>query len=313
MAKIRLVLEAGLVSACLVVLQPSPQAQGGHSEWSAPVNLGPVINSAGTETAPELSKNGLALYFATNRLSNGGISDTWDIWVSLRAKRDVEWDEPFSLGPAINTEAYNEIGPAFSRDGHWLFFQSNRPGFGAGDLWASWRQHTSNALGWTVPENLGTAVNTQFGEAAPTFFEGDDGIPAELYFTSGRPRPGGSRDEDIYVSVLDGNGQFGPPTRVAELCSPFNDGGPTISHNGLELYFASDRAGSFDIYVSRRDSLLEPWSAPVSLAIANSLSGEAHPTLSADGTMLIFNSNRPGGYGGHDLYVMARTIGGLGQ
>ena len=37
------------------------------SEWSAPVNLGPDINSAFEEFLPEVSKNGLSLYFASNR------------------------------------------------------------------------------------------------------------------------------------------------------------------------------------------------------------------------------------------------------
>ena len=49
------------------------------------------------------------------------------------------------------------------------------------------------------------------------------------------------------------------------------------------------------------------WSAPVNLAALNTSAAEAAPALSADGTTMIFNSNRPGGQGGLDLYVSTRT------
>ncbi len=308
MAKRGLVL-AGVVSACVVLLQLSPRADLLFSEWSSPVNMGGVVNSSATEVAGEFSKDGLALYFGSDRL----VSNSFDIWVSRRAGSESEWETPVALGSTINASGFNDIGPAFSRDGHVLFFQSNRPGgFGAGDIWMSWRARTKLDTGWNLPENLGAVVNTAFGETAPAFFEGDEDAPAELYFTSTRPRPGsGSKDEDIYVTVIGDDGRFGPPVRVAELCSEGNDGGPTISHNGREMYFYSDRPGSAasDIYVSTRPNLSAPWSTPLNLSVANSAAGDAHPALSADGTMLVFNSARPGGYGGHDLYVMTRTKG----
>ena len=42
-------------------------AQPKYSEWSAPVNLGCTINSASTDQGPALSKDGLSLYFASQR------------------------------------------------------------------------------------------------------------------------------------------------------------------------------------------------------------------------------------------------------
>ena len=42
-------------------------AQPHYSDWSAPVNLGPVINTTANESGPTLSKNGLSLYFSSNR------------------------------------------------------------------------------------------------------------------------------------------------------------------------------------------------------------------------------------------------------
>jgi len=49
------------------------------------------------------------------------------------------------------------------------------------------------------------------------------------------------------------------------------------------------------------------WSAPVNLGTVNSPQSDNHPGLSADGLSLYFHSNRPGGQGGEDLYVVRRT------
>ena len=74
------------------------------------------------DRAPAISKDGLSLYFASNRLESFGGED---IYVSQRETRDSEWGPAMNLGPIINTTA-NEMVPAFSRDGHLLFFASNR-------------------------------------------------------------------------------------------------------------------------------------------------------------------------------------------
>src|SRR5687768_9355798 len=91
----------------------SPDAQK-YSEWSAPVNLGPNVNSASQDRAPAISKDGLSLYFGSMRpLGFGGE----DIYVSQRETREDEWGPAVNLGSIINTPT-NESVPAFSRDGH---------------------------------------------------------------------------------------------------------------------------------------------------------------------------------------------------
>ena len=74
------------------------------------------------DRGPAISKDGLSLYFASNRLDGFGGED---IYVSQRETRDDEWGPAVNLGPIINTTA-NEMVPAFSRDGHLMFFASNR-------------------------------------------------------------------------------------------------------------------------------------------------------------------------------------------
>jgi len=64
------------------------------------------------------------------------------------------------------------------------------------------------------------------------------------------------------------------------------DACPTISKDGLSLYFRSNRPGhgSFDIWVSQRDSLEEPWGVPANLGpTINGPYGEYCTTFSPDG------------------------------
>src|SRR6266403_3990169 len=83
--------------------------------------------------------------------------------------------------------------------------------------------------------------------------------------------------------------------------------GPSISKDGRSLYFASNRSGNFDIWVSQRVSEDSPWEAPVNLgAPVNTTRLESVPTLSRDGHWLFFNSDRPGGFGGVDIWASFR-------
>ena len=92
--------------------------------------------------------------------------------------------------------------------------------------------------------------------------------------------------------------------------SDLEDQDASISRHGLSLYFQSARAGGFggfDIWVSRRTSVDEPWGPPQNLGPAiNTPFNELNPTLSGDGHRLFFNSNRPEGFGSNDIYVSRR-------
>jgi hypothetical protein len=99
-----------------------------------------------------------------------------------------------------------------------------------------------------------------------------------------------------------------------------NDQHPAISHDGLSLYFTSDRevgCGGLDIWVTRRASVNSPWGQPVNLdagrlalglpCVINSDLADGVPNLTPDGRYLFFNSFRREGCGGFDLYYSVRT------
>jgi Tol biopolymer transport system component len=274
-----------------------------HSEWSEATNLGATVNSSFDDSGPGLSKDGLSLYFTSTRPGFGGE----DIWVSQRASERDPWGTPANLGPTINTAGF-ERAPAFSRDGHWMFFGSSRPGGVAGsfDIWASWREFVHDDFGWQAPVNVGPGINTAFTDNAPAFLEIEDGSQF-IYFTSNRP--GGPGDFDLYMSTRFADGTWGPADPIVELNTSANEARPAIRRDGLEIFFQSNRPGSafFDLWSATRTTSADGWSAPINLGAANSGSADVQPTISSDQETLIFASARTEGFGGLDLYVSTRT------
>ncbi len=274
-----------------------------YSEWSPPVNLGPLVNSGSNEAGPALSKDGLSLYFQSNRPGGHGGND---IWVSQRASRQDAWGQPVNLGPTINTAA-NEDAPAFTRDGHTMFFNSDRPGgFSMRDIYIAQRTHTDDDFGWEEPVNAGPALNSASMDAGPSYLENEEAGPPLLYF--GSTRLGGVYD--IYVSAQAADGSWGPAVLVPELSSSQSDQRPSVRFDGLELFLHSDRPGGVslaDLWVSTRETTLDPWSAPVNLgATVNSTSIDQQPFIASDRETLFFASDRPGGHGNLDIYMTTR-------
>jgi Tol biopolymer transport system component len=120
---------------------------------------------------------------------------------------------------------------------------------------------------------------------------------------------------DIYEAEAesDRKGDFGLPGLVSELSTSATDYQPVLRKDGLELIFASSRPGGLgtypDLWVSTRESTMDPWSIPSNLGtLVNSTAFDFHPTLSWDGTTLIFASERGGAAAGWaDLWMSTRA------
>jgi hypothetical protein len=240
------------------------------------------------------------LYFVSNRPDGFGEND---LYVARRESVDLPWDWPVNLGATINSAGV-EANPALSRNEHHLFFSRNAPG-GPGDIWVSYRKSVHDDAGdggWQLPVPLGPGVNTGDAEFTPAYFENRKwGLP-QLFFT--RPQPG-SALADIYVADA-----FGSAAPVTELNSTGSDARPSITADGLEIFFHSNRTGSVgnDLYSSGRKSVLDPWSAPQTLGtVVNSAASDFLGAISPDGMTLFFTSTRDGGFGATDIYVTTRT------
>jgi len=282
--------------------------------WSAPVNLGPPVSSIltgsplqGADFNPFISRDGLSLYFSSDRPGGYG---SFDIWVSHRATVDDPWGPAENLGPNVNTP-FVENSPALSSDSRRLYFQSDRPfGFGNLDLYVSERRSKRDDLAWQAATNLGSNINTSFDEFSATLFEEDETGTTTLYFTSNRPGLGGN---DIYASELNDDDEqvtFEPALLSSELSTPENDGSVVFRRDGLEVILSANRTGTIggnDLWVRTRASTSDPWSPLVNLGpVVNTQFQENRPALSSKGTELYFGSNRPSP-GGFDIYVCTRT------
>src|SRR5215469_15931299 len=195
--------------ALLLSVFPARAQQFGP--WSRPTNLGATVNSTCSDQHPALSKDGLSLYFASDRVldqnnpSNvsacAGASNHLQLWVTHRDCLDstdstCNWQAPEFLkinsapNPYVAT-LFMDMAPNLSTDGHWLFFHSRRPGgCNAGhtpngyffELWAAHRKNNRDDQGWETPINLGCTLNIpETNEAGPTFWEDDSTSPPTLY------------------------------------------------------------------------------------------------------------------------------------
>ena len=282
---------------------PAPETFG---DWSAPVNVGPPINTIYNDNYAVLSKEELTIYFVSNR-PNGSFGGD-DLWFATRDSVDSSWREPQNMGALINTP-YTDSLPFLSPNEHVLYFYSTRPAgsCGAGDIWMTRRRNKHSD--WEEPTNLGCVLNTPADEIAPAFFEDPETEQAWLFY--GSNRLGGIGDYDVYASPLGEDGSVGPGILVREFSSLGRDTRIFIRKDGLEAFITSNRAGGqgfIDIWTSTRESLSEPWSIPMNLGIpVDSSSDDGSPWLSKHGTTLYFFSNRPGGNGQRDIWYTTRV------
>jgi len=279
---------AGLALLAALSMAPAARAQS-YGPWSEPVNLNnivlsdqthcpAIVNSSSDDQHPAISKDGLSLYFTSNR--SGGLGD-FDLWVVKRDSLDDCWraDTLANLGSVVNSTA-EDVAPNLSTDGHWLFFHSKRGGGcyngTVRELWVTHRRDADEDFGdfgWGPPTNLGCAINLANADnAGPAPFEDEFGN-LFLYFTRSLV-PNNAVFADIYVSTcsmdLDTcNTQqlWGTGTKVDALSSPFRDTRMAIRRrDGLEMIFSTGRPGSLgseNLWVSTRATTMDDWLPPV--------------------------------------------------
>lgn len=174
--------------------------------WSAPVRLGPEVNSDVGDNAPEYVASAEPgegnLYF--NR-AIGGTARGFDIYsVPIRITRRGDPSDLHvrALGPAVPVAELNlpnvfDGGVTIRADGRELFFHSalQRPGLGMVDLWTSTRVSPRDP--WSPPVNVGAPLNSTMVDLAPRLSH--DG--RTLVFTSNRQGPAGRLGWDIYMST----------------------------------------------------------------------------------------------------------------
>lgn len=255
-----------------------------------PLNMGEAVNSKVSEYYPTLTLDGTRLIF-TRRVNNYN-EDFFETTFG-----DNTWHSATSLQGEINTNL-NEGAQNISQDGQWLIFTGcNFPdGFGSCDLYISY--YTTE--GWSTPVNLGSRINTEFWESAPSLSPDK----RDLYFAS--RRPGGYGGSDIYVSHRLPNGKWSEPENLGpDINTAGDESTPFMHADNQTLYFTSNGHigyGGDDLFLSKKGP--GQWSTPKNLGYPiNTIENEGSLVIAADGQTAYYSSDRSDSHGGLDIYT----------
>lgn len=282
-------------------------------------NLGQNVNSAFDDYAPAVSANG-TLFFTSRRLNPKRLNYGDDVYRVNHIGND--WEKPQYLSDLVNTpESQGAI--CITPDEKQLYFaQCSEPDcYGSCDIYvADWNEKGTE---WSKAKNLDnpegkdlrkkrpaddfSRINTSYWEAQPSI--SPDG--KSLYFAS--DRPGGYGGTDLWVSRKDENGKWGKPMDLGpDVNTKGDERTPSIAFDGRTLYYSSDgypdgdrekSAGGFDVYVTRFQG--SRWSKPLNLGYPiNSSGDDAFVSSTLSGDTLYFASNRSGGFGSFDVYML---------
>lgn len=263
-------------------------------------NLGPNINSDWDEYLASLTADNSRIAFTVNRPKDEKTVCAFclneeDLYYS--DMKDQQWQKRKAFGSPIQT-SYNEGAQCLSPDGVYLLYTMCDADFGMGSCDLYWSKKIGEK--WSRPRNFGTPVNTNAWETHPSMAV--DG--KTIYFVSNRP--GGYGGMDIWKTTMTAEGAFSAPENLGPVINtPGDDAAPFIHSDGKTLYFASNGRvgmGGYDLYYATLQSD-GTWSEPQNLGYPiNSPSDEINIFIDASGTMAYIASDKPGGFGGLDLY-----------
>jgi Tol biopolymer transport system component len=286
-------------AAAAALLITTGVAARNWNDWAPVTNIS-SINTDRIDGCGTISPDGLELWFTSNRLGSLGATD---IYVASRTSAEAPWGDARNVGAPINSSA-PEACPTMTRGGR-LYFTSQRPPDAAGDLYVIRR----TPQGWGTLERLGANVNRPGSiEESATVFEDGNGDEVML-FSSNR----GGRNR-IYQSV---NGGPADLVRGGVNTETAADARPTVSKDGLEIFFDSTRWSppNVDLATARRSSTSDDWGTAERLSFSSAQTPgtfgapgfDARPSIGRDGSEMVFASNRLGTQGAIDLWTTTRS------
>ncbi len=219
-------------------------------DWSPPQALYGGINTPQNEVVVGVTFDGHSMLF--NRSASG--IEMGDLYIVNYDSKG--WGTPQKLSDQVNSE-HAESGAGISAAGGVIYFSSNRPGgIGGKDLWRIIKMGNGE---WSLPQNIGGPINTEYDEDAPFLSPYGN----ELYFSSnGHQSIGGT---DIFKSTITKTGTWDEPVSLGyPINSTRNDRSFTINEEGTIGYFDAvkkDTEGGTDLYqvdLRSHDDLLTP-------------------------------------------------------
>jgi hypothetical protein len=223
-----------------------------HSRWAPPVNLGPLLNTSGSEHSVTITPDGHYMFFASDRPGGCGMAD---VWMSYRSNTnsDFAWEAPQHIpcvedgginGPFIDACPFYHVNSETNQV-EFYFIRATSPDPTTLDV-------------MVVDFDLQTG---QFGTAQPVpniSSQHNEGHldPAHGYIWAIYPHPDGTfgGGSDIWISERGPDGWSFPYNLGPRINTPFEEQLPAPTPDGRTLFFPSDRpggSGGLDIYEAR--------------------------------------------------------------
>jgi hypothetical protein len=278
----------GLVLAGLTLLPAAPPAEPPRAKVG---NLS--VNTEADEDDPHIASNNLVLYYSASAKGK------WDLMVARRGKIAAPWGKGMVLQDYIQTEVDDRslCTTAEGKFPQYIYYatkidKQNK----TFDLFVAVKQGKDKAF--TEPRALTTIDTADADEMHPWL--SSDG--KELYFS--RKTRDGWRVFVAKRPAATGPAGFGEPVLLADLPPDFHHA--TLTPDGDKMYLQGPLDNSrWGLFASKRAG--KTWGKPEPLDMLNdpaAPTGDRSPCLSRDGLRLFFASDRPGGKGGLDLWMV---------
>jgi hypothetical protein len=268
---VRLVAICALAGCGRVAFDPIADASAADDGDAAPCtepfgSLQPLPTGGLTLYSPSISHDELELYTTA---SVGG--QLYELHVSTRATRTDLWSDPVRLADPPNSPLYDDQGPSVSSDGLLLSYTTLR----SGNAFIFQTQRASRLSPWGPAAHSGAYGAGDLSRDNLTLAVQDFMSPIHFWRRASTAEPF-VRGEDASSNVNDGSTNLSP----------------SLSADGRELYFMSNRDGTMGIWVAGRESDSGPFItvAKVPLGVE-----ATQPEICADG---------------NHLYVIVRTMTG---
>ncbi len=271
------------------------------------INMGQDINSNYDDATPCITADGKMLVFNTRRPEDtnspidveGDGKYFQDIYVSYFDTINKKWGPALPVPGNVNTDAHDAI-TSISPDGKIIFIYKNdtrEHEASGGDIFISKVMKSK----WKTPEPIGKPINSTYWEGGACL--SPDGNT--LYFTS--ERKGGYGHSDIWMSKKINKKEWDKPVNLGPTVnSPYDEVGLFMAPDGKTLFFASNgpnSMGSYDIFKTTFEN--GQWTTPVNLGYPiNTEFSDGPISIDASGKVAYMSSDRPGGAGEKDIYMI---------
>jgi outer membrane protein OmpA-like peptidoglycan-associated protein len=275
-----------------------------YPEGYSIINIGSKVNSEWHDFAPVVNEEETMLIFTTRRkdgnLNQDVHTDNFpfeDIFIST--KNDTVWQAATNIGEVINTP-FHDSNIALSADGKRLYLYKDIED-GTSDIYVSELKSDS---AWSTPKSVGVNINSEFSEKSLSV--STDG--QIVFFSS--DRPGGEGGLDLYYSLKDAQGKWGPAVNLGStINTEYDEDSPFIDYDGRTLYFSSRGGvgmGGYDIFKAEYDSTSGTWTDIVNLGYPiNTPDDDIYFVGTKSGKRGYYASVRENGMGYTDIYLVS--------